>query len=157
MKSVRIGRELEHVTIRLGERSPDAATQDLRLAERGYEDANWITAHIEIAVGGFEGRYSASLERTDFSRFRGALKKLYSFESSQGGFSTMEGLLHIDICGDRRGNFEAICVARDDGEGNRLEFKLQFDQTFIPRMLTELDAIIEAYPVLGKKPTVVNS
>lgn len=33
-----------------------------------------------------------------------------------------------------------------------LEFKLEFDQTYIPRMLAELDAIIAAYPVLGKKP-----
>jgi hypothetical protein len=60
--------------------------------------------------------------------------------------------LDIEIKGDRRGNFEAICVARDTSNGNRLEFKLRFDQTEIPPMLAGLDSIIAGYPVLGKKP-----
>ena len=150
MKSVRIGGDLEHVTINLGERSPNSVSEDRQLAERGYWDSNWVTARIEIAAGGFRGYYGASLFRTDFPRFRAALRKLYSFESNHGRFNTMECQLNIEISGDRRGNFEATCVAKDAGDGNRLEFKIQFDQTYIPRMLTELDAIIEAYPVLGK-------
>lgn len=151
MKSVRIGGNLEHVTINLGERSPDAATIDRsRLAEYGYWDSNWVIADIEIAAGGFRGYYRASLFRTDFPHFRDALRNLYSFESNRGRFETMECQLSIEIQGDRRGNFEATCVARDAADGNRLEFKIRFDQTYIPRMLTELDAIIGAYPVLGK-------
>jgi hypothetical protein len=78
------------------------------------------------------------------------LKKLYSFESSQGEFRTLESQLHIEIRGDRRGNFEATCKAEDSSCGNCLKFTLEFDQTYIPRMLTELDAIIEAYPVFGR-------
>ena len=151
MKSVRIGGNLEHVTMSLGERSPDSATIDRsQLAEYGYWDSNWVSADIEIAAGGFRGYYRASLFRTDFPDFRDDLKKLYSFESNRGEFNTIECQLSIEINGDRRGNFEAICVAKDDTDGNRLEFKIRFDQTYIPRMLTELDAIIKAYPVLGK-------
>jgi len=49
------------------------------------------------------------------------LKKLYSFESSQGEFRTLESQLHIEIRGDRRGNFEAICIAEDSSGGNCLK------------------------------------
>jgi addiction module HigA family antidote len=149
MKSFRIGRELEYITITLPDRDPESSEQ---LANYDFNGANWISAHIKIAVGGFDGSYRATLERTDFPHFRDALKKLYSFESSRGEFSTIENQLHIVIRGDRRGNFEAICVARDTSDGNCLEFKLAFDQTEIPPMLKQLDAIIEAYPVLGKRP-----
>jgi hypothetical protein len=37
--------------------------------------------------------------------------------------------------GDRLGNFEAICVARDGTADNSLTFRLEFDQTEIPRMV----------------------
>jgi hypothetical protein len=149
MKSVRIGRHLEHITISLGDPSPDLESEKQR-ARRGYYDSNWISAHIEIAAGGFRGSYDVSLFRADFPDFRDALSNLYSFASNQGEFRTIENQLHIEIHGDRRGNFEADCVARDATDGNCLEFKLNFDQTEIPRMLTELEAIIEAHPVLGK-------
>jgi hypothetical protein len=151
MKSVRIGREQEHITIDLDDPSTDPES-DKQLAKKGYYDANWIDAQIEIAAGGFQGSYGASLCREDFLDFREALSKLYSFAANQGEFTTTEDQLSIEIHGDRRGNFEADCVARDATYENRLEFKLRFDQTDIPRMLAELDAIIKAYPLLGERP-----
>jgi hypothetical protein len=149
MKSVRVGGDLEHVTIALSDRDPE---RDAQLADHKYYDSNWVSARVEIAVGGFRGAYDADLFRADFPDFRDALTKLYSFASNDGKFETIENQLRIEIRGDRRGNFEATGVARDSSDGNCLEFKLEFDQTYIPRMLAELDAIIAAYPVLGKKP-----
>jgi hypothetical protein len=152
LKSVRIGRNLEHVTISLSDPSPDPES-DTPLARRGLYDANWIPARIEITAGGFRGSDHASLLREDFPDFRDALFSLHSFASNEGQFRTIENQLRINIRGDRRGNFAADCVARDTTDGNCLEFKLRFDQTDIPRMMTELDTIIEAYPVLGKPGT----
>jgi hypothetical protein len=150
MKLVRIGRDLERITISLDDPSPDPDS-DKQRAEHVYYDSNWISAHIEIAAGGFRGPNDASLFRADFPDFRDAFSNLFSFASNQGEFRTIENQLHIETRrGDRRGNFEAHCVARNATDGNCLEFKLNFDQTEIPRMLTELDAIIEAHPVLGK-------
>ena len=154
MKSFRIGRELEYTTISLPDREPES---DEQLANFDFDDANWINAHVKIAVGGFDASYGATLFRADFPRFRDALKKLHSFESSRAQFSTMENQLHIEIRSDMRGNFEAICEARDRSDGNCLSFKLGFDQTEISPMLKQLDSIIKAYPVLGKMPTAALS
>jgi hypothetical protein len=148
MKSFRIGRELEYLAITLPDREPESYEQ---LANYDFFDSNWIEARIEIAVGGFDACYRATLFRDDFLRLRDDLRKLYSFESSEGSFSTMKNQLDIEIKSDRRGNFEAICVARDASDGNSLEFKLEFDQTEITPMLAGLDEIIKAYPVLGKR------
>jgi hypothetical protein len=74
MKSVRIGRDLEHITISLGDPSPDPESEKQR-ARGGYYDSNWISAHIEIAAGGFRGSYDVSLFRADFPDFRDALSE----------------------------------------------------------------------------------
>ena len=55
--------------------------------------------------------------------------------------------------GGRKGHFHAECEAMDQpGTGNRLAFKIDFDQTELPDILRGLDAICDAIPVVGRKP-----
>jgi len=62
----------------------------------------------------------------------------------------MEGWLRIDVQGDGRGHFDAACEAIDQpGIGNRLAFKIDFDQTELPSIVQRLEAICEAVPVVG--------
>jgi hypothetical protein len=117
-----------------------------------YLDHNWIRTIVEVRAGAFEGRYRTDLHRDEFEQLREELPKLYSFEIHEIKFSAMEGQLGIDITGDRRGNFEVCCKASDCSDGNCLDFRLGFDQTQIPRMIHELDAILAAYPLRGERP-----
>jgi hypothetical protein len=56
----------------------------------------------------------------------------------------------MKIQGDGLGHFEAECHAMDQaGVGNRLEFRLSFDQTDIPGILKGLDRVNEAFPARG--------
>src|SRR5437868_947757 len=62
----------------------------------------------------------------------------------------MEDWLALSITGDGLGHFSADCVARDQsGIGNKLAFKLTFDQTELPGMLRELDELLRLFPVRG--------
>lgn len=117
-----------------------------------YWSHNWIRTTVEVRAGAFEGRYQMDLHRVEFEELREELAKLYSFEIHETKFMAMEGQLRIHITGDRRGNFEVCCKASDCSDGNCLDFRLGFDQTQIPRMIHELDAILAAYPLRGKRP-----
>jgi hypothetical protein len=49
-----------------------------------------------------------------------------------------------------KGHFRAACRATDQvGVGNTLSFAIDFDQTDLPKILKGLDAVCNAFPVLG--------
>jgi hypothetical protein len=55
-----------------------------------------------------------------------------------------------NIVGDGKGHFHAACVAVDMWAGDRLTFGIDFVQTELPEILLGLDAVCEAFPVVGK-------
>ena len=117
-----------------------------------YWDGNWVDAKVRVVAGAFRGAYDADLRAEEFASFRDALKHLHQDLGGRAAFETMEDWISIRVKGDGRGHFEAECEARDrPGMGNRLAFALTFDQTDVPRMLQSLDAICEAFPVVGRR------
>ena len=119
-----------------------------------FWDGNWVESAIELRAGGFQGRFSASLRAEDFTELRRQLAELHTHLEGEAKFSSMEGWLTIILRGDGLGHFEALCEAIDEpGVGNRLHFRLEFDQTEIPRMLKELEDIGRAFPVRGEPDT----
>jgi hypothetical protein len=151
MITLRLGQgDLEYLKVSVSEPQLRPEGED---EPRDYWDDNWIDVAIEIRVGAFDGRYTTQLHGDEFHYLREQLPKLYSFEIHKIEFSAMEGQLFINIEGDRRGNFAARCEARDRGDGNSLRFTVGFDQTQIPRMIHELDAIIKTYRLPARKKT----
>ena len=144
MIGFRIGRNnSEYLNVQITGRS-HPGSQD-------YWDGNWVSADIEIDAGSFRGRYGAYLRAEELKDFRDALARLYSFDSKEAKFETMEGQLIIRVTGNGLGHFVAECEALDQaGIGNRLIFSLEFDQTEIPEMLKGLDVVAREYPVIGK-------
>jgi len=140
--ALRIGRSNAHVTVAPSRRECPNATD--------YSDANWIIATITIAAGAFRGDYEAQLRAEEFVRFRDELRPLHEKLAGRAKFDTMEEWLSIEVEGDGKGHFHADCVAVDlPGTGNRLAFGIDFDQTDLPEILGGLDAMIEAFPVIG--------
>ena len=148
MQTVRLGRTGEFIKISVA-KTPARQRPDVASGNLSGFDANWVDALIEAEVCGFRARYFASLERGDFPRLYESLSKLYSFDANEAEFSTIEDQLHIVIKGDKRGNFEATCVAKEGTYQNILQFSLKFDQTDLPPALSALKEVCENYPVLG--------
>lgn len=66
-------------------------------------------------------------------------------------FETLEEQVVLRVVGDGRGHLERTGELRDiAGIGNRLIFALNFDQTYLPAIRRQLDALIDSYPVLGQ-------
>jgi hypothetical protein len=115
-----------------------------------YWDGNWVYATVTVVAGLFRGSFEAQLRAEEFLRFRDQLRPLYEKLTGRAVFDPMEPWLRIEVEGDGKGHFHASCKADDQpGIGNKLAFGIDFDQTELPVILKGLDAICEAFPVVG--------
>lgn len=113
-----------------------------------YWDGNWLKVDVQVKAGAFRCSLEADLRADDFSRLRGDLAALYTALRGTAVLKTLEGWVEVTIVGDGKGHLSASCAVMDaPGTGNRLTFKLNFDQTDVPPMLAALNAIVEAFPV----------
>lgn len=87
----------------------------------------------------------------DFESFKTELTKLYEKLNGIATFSTLESQVEIKITGDGIGHLSAECEVMDYvGIGNKLEFKINFDQTHIPKILNQLEKITNRFPKTGE-------
>lgn len=117
---------------------------------RDYWDGNWLVATVEVSVGAFRGEVNGYLRADEFALFSQELVELYTKLTGTARFSTMEGWLTLLLTGDGLGHIVAECVLRDEpGMGNKLEFALGFDQTYIPNILNGLTQVSQTFPIVG--------
>lgn len=112
-------------------------------------DRNWIDTRISVKAGGFIGQYTMLISTGDFEYFRRDLAGLYDDLAGKIKFSPLEGQLTLDITGDGIGHFRVSGEARDNvGFGNQLYFKLNFDQTNIKELVSQLEGITRDFPIV---------
>ncbi len=113
-----------------------------------YYDDNWLTSQIRVFVGGFRGCVDAAIVTSELAAFLTQLRPLYDALEGAAEFSTLEGQLCLRLTGDGKGHIELIGeVADQPGIGNRLHFKLQFDQSQLGASIRELEKVTLQFPV----------
>lgn len=133
----------EHLLIELVRRTHPYATD--------YWDKNWISAHVRVRVGGFDGRADGDLRAEELVAFREQLAGLHATLTGEAVFQTIEDWLSVRLIGDGQGHIGAKAILRDaPGIGNRLEFRLALDQTDLPTALSSLGGMCAAFPVIGR-------
>ncbi len=118
-----------------------------------YWDGNWLTCTAEVAVGAFQGSLNRLLRNEDISRFHRRVTALHERLTGEALFDTLENWLDLRLIGDSRGHIETRGQLCDDPvTGNVLEFRLFFDQTYLPRLMTQLRDVLAFFPVVGVPP-----
>jgi hypothetical protein len=113
-------------------------------------DSNWLKSIISIKAGAFSGKFKANLMTTNFELFKFELDKLYDKLDGTATFATLESQVEMKIIGDGLGHLKADCMVMDNaGFGNKLEFKIAFDQTKIPKIINQLEKIMSKFPKSG--------
>jgi hypothetical protein len=116
-----------------------------------YWDGNWLSCRVSVRARGFRGAFDASLRAEEFVGMRDGVRACMTDLKGTFVFETMEEQLSIVAKGDGMGHFTAECTARDAaGWGNLLTFTLVLDQTRLGPLAAELDALVRAYPIVGK-------
>lgn len=104
---------------------------------RPDERDDWVSATIS-----FTATIDATLVTCDFPRFRRQLNSLYKTLSGSANFDTIERQLQIECLGNDRGGIAINGTVQDRvGDGDELKFRFDVDQTYLPRIISELQDI----------------
>lgn len=107
----------------------------------------WLASRVELRVGGFQGKFSCSLDCWAFERFAREVRDLWETLQGTAQFATYEGQLELSLIGDGLGHVRVEAQATDEaGTGNCLTFRLHIDQAALQALMSSLDAIVAAYP-----------
>lgn len=113
-------------------------------------DANWLLARVCLATGGFQGDISITLRCEDFVSFHRQLNRLNQTLRGKASLGTLERSISLELTGNGRGDIalrgevtDRIC------DGNRLEFFLDFDQSYLAAPLRHLVKVTQEYPPRG--------
>jgi hypothetical protein len=122
-----------------------------RTATGEYYDDNWLNTTIRVRAGGFRGNVDASILTVELVAFLDQLDPLCETLQGTAEFSTLEGQLHLQLTGDRKGHIELIGEILDQaGIGNKLRFKLKFDQSMLRSSIRELENVVTQFPVRNR-------
>lgn len=105
---------------------------------------DWVGVEIGVRAGDFVGSFGADFLIQDFVHLRTELERLHNDLSGETKFQTMEGQLEFEITGNGRGHFDIYCFVEDRTSGVpcKMEFGFDFDQSYIPAILRDLDDIV---------------
>jgi hypothetical protein len=108
--------------------------------------SGWIETSVSIVVDGFNGELRPSFELRDLERLGESLVRLYASLSGKAILEGREGQLVLTLEGNGRGAIavKGSAYARPT-YGNRLEFELEIDQTFLPEILCLLREYLQAH------------
>jgi hypothetical protein len=129
--------------VQIGENESEFA----RIEVTGANGDGWLPSQVTVRAGAFQGEFHSDLDCWAFARFATELRDLHKILKGSATFSTYERQLEMTLTGDGLGHIHIKAEAMDyAGTGNKLMFRLDIDQTYLPKILGELDAIVAAYP-----------
>jgi hypothetical protein len=112
----------------------------------GHEEREHIRVwkdRAEVRFGHFSADVSPYFLRFALVQFRDELKRLHETLEGEASFQDLEDAVSIRVVPTGHGHMEVRGEVRGFNEGMqsiRLKFTLLIDQTFIPRVLQELNA-----------------
>lgn len=122
-----------------------------RVEVRGANGDGWLPSLVEVSAGAFRGAFPSDLDCWAFARFAREVRELHKTLKGTATFSTYEKQLELSLVGDGLGHIQVRAEAMDyAGTGNKLIFRLDIDQTELPPLMKDLDAIADAYPPPNK-------
>ena len=87
---------------------------------------------------------------TDFESFKQQLRRVYNSLKGSANFHCLEHYVNIVVTGDGIGHLNAKCtVTESTFPLNELTFELEFDQTYLPNIINQLNRITRTNPITG--------
>lgn len=113
-------------------------------------DKNWINCRIQAKSGAFSGTFDAQFMTTDFESFKQQLRRVYESLKGTANFHCLDDYVNIIVTGDGIGHLKAKCTLMESNIPlNELTFELEFDQTYLPDIISQLNNITRTFPIIG--------
>jgi hypothetical protein len=117
-----------------------------------FWDSNWLSAALEIKIPGFHVTFPFELRTDEIESFLDDLLKMNKTLKGKAILSSLEGFIHFEGRVNRTGtiSWEAE-VKYPLKDGVELTFTYSSDQSFLPKLILELQQVMMKYPVVGKQ------
>lgn len=116
-----------------------------------YWDGNWVSSKLKIEIPGYTVSFNADLRTDELSNFMNELKLMNKKMKGKAALSNLDGYLHIEGEMNKLGQiFWTAETCYPAGYGAVLKFEFVSDQSYLERLIKELNDILVAFPVLGK-------
>lgn len=122
-------------------------------AAEDYWDGNWVVTPIKVMLPGFQVKFSEGLHLSELHGFYQDLKRLYSELEGTARLDAMEGFLDLKAEVDSQGHIHwSVEIAHPVGSGNeaRLQFVMDSDQSYLPALLDQIEAVLNGFPIIGQ-------
>ena len=135
--------EGDHISVRVQGRLHPGTTD--------YWDANWLMTPIDVVVGGFRGDIPATLRADELMRFKVGAEGLYQTLGGEARLESMEDWISLTLAATKTGHLRiAGTICDRAGDGNRLTFRMDgIDQSYLPPVISQLNALEQLFPVIG--------
>ena len=116
-----------------------------------YWDGNWVTSNINIKIPGYLVNFGANLRTDELRDFTNEIKLMSKLLKGKANLKNLENYLHIECEMDKLGKIIwTVETCFPAGYGAVLKFEFESDQSFLIRLIKELETILTAFPVIGK-------
>jgi hypothetical protein len=110
-------------------------------------DLNWLNTTIRVRFGAFSGTFDAYLLTWDFQLMLEGFKSVYADQNHCFTYEALEQQISFTVKGDEIGHISLEGKVMDQaGIGNELSFEMSLDQSYLPEIIVQLEALIQAYP-----------
>ncbi|KGR76261.1 WapI family immunity protein [Ureibacillus sinduriensis] len=142
MKFHLLGDDFEKVEIEVVTRSHPNTTD--------YWDINWIDSKISVEIPGYVVQFHAALRTDEISDFLQGLKLMYSNLRGKAALNNLDNAIFFECEMDHLGKLKWLGeTCYPAGYGALLKFEFSSDQSYLKKLIKELEAILSAFPVIG--------
>ena len=112
-------------------------------ADKETEGFDWVESSVEIKAGGFFGKAHLFLTLSDIIKFKNQIEVLYNKIEGIAQLKTIEDQVELKIEGEGSGHMKLTGFLKDNVSfGNKLHFEIEFDQSFLPKTISELNSTL---------------
>jgi hypothetical protein len=110
----------------------------------GGPDNAWHDFCVEASLPGFRASLTFITPLSDFRDLRDALEKMWRTLEGTVTIDSMENELHLTGSMNKMGHvtWEAALQRIDGMHINELKFRMDEDQSYLPRLIAEIDALL---------------
>ncbi len=143
MKFHLLGEENERVEIDVLSRSHPKSLD--------YWDVNWIITTIKIELPGYLVQFNADLRTDELKDFLDELNRISSNLRGKAILKNLDNYVHVECEINHKGQLLwSVRTCYPAGYGAVLTFEFKSDQSYLQRLVKELEAILALFPVIGK-------
>ena len=115
-------------------------------ANKEPEGFDWVKTSVSIKVGGFSGNVELMLTLSEIRNFKNQIENIYNNLRGMAQLKTIEDQIELNIGIDDLGHIKLTGYLKDDvSSGNKLNFEMDLDQSFLPKTLSELNSTLTFY------------